>query len=144
MRRSNIVVCLHLVWATKARQPLMTPDLEREIHRCIVNKAELAGCKVMAIDGMPDHLHLLLRFPATISLAELVKGLKGVSSAMANDWLEHKNLFRWQEGYAVFSVCRSHVRAVTDYVVNQKTHHATNDLHAAWEETDIAVEPKNA
>ncbi len=141
MRRSKIVVYFHLVWATKNRQPILTPELERDVYRCFVSKAEEMECAVVAMGGMPDHVHLLLRFPATISLSDAVKRLKGVSSALVNDKQAHQSHFRWQEGYACFSVSRSHVKAVTDYVVNQKTHHANNDLHAEWEETDTAYQP---
>ena len=143
MRRSKIVVYLHLVWATKGRQPLMTPELERTIHRCLVSEAEQAGCKVVAIGGMPDHVHMLLRFPATMALADFMKELKGNSSAMANSILKSRYSFRWQEGYAAFSVSRSHVKAITEYVANQKTHHLTNDLHPDWEETDTEYNPND-
>ena len=142
MRRSKIVVYLHLVWATKGRQPLILPEMEREIHRCIASEAEKCGCAVVAIGGMPDHIHVLVKYPATISIAELVKRMKGISSALANDLHKHSELFRWQEGYAVFSVNRSHQKAVCDYVRNQKQHHAEGSIHADWEETDQEYHPE--
>jgi putative transposase len=91
---------------------------------------------VLAIGGMPDHIHLVVKFPTTCSVAELMKQVKGVSSAFANDLNQRKIRFRWQEGYGVFSISRSHVKAVIQYVLNQKQHHAEGSVHADREETE--------
>jgi REP element-mobilizing transposase RayT len=102
MRRSKIVVCLHFIWAVKGREPLLTPALEERLYRCMTEEAEVCGVEVLALNGMPDHVHLAVKFPATITMSELMKRIKGVSSALANDLLGHTTRFRWQEGYAVF------------------------------------------
>lgn len=139
MRRSKIEHYIHLVWTTKDRDPCLTPELERAVHHCLSNQAERMKCVVRAIGGMPDHVHMVIWLPATLSVAELVKNLKGTSSAFINDEQRHESHFRWQEGYAVFSVSRSHLAAVTAYVLNQKQHHAEETLRPTWEETDMEV-----
>ena len=136
MRRSKIVIYLHIVWATKSRQPLITPEIERDLYRCIIEEVEKAQSEVLAIGGMSDHVHLFVKFPATLSVAEFVKRIKGTSSAFANDFQNHQSLFRWQEGYSVFSVSRSHREAIIAYVTNQKLHHADGSTYTSWEETD--------
>ncbi|HLK59333.1 MAG TPA: IS200/IS605 family transposase [Chthonomonadaceae bacterium] len=140
MRRSKVEVGMHVAWATKGREPLLTPDIERDVYRCIENEAKRAGCTVFAVNGMPDHVHLLIHFSATVSIAELLKRVKGVSSAMVNDLNNHKTLFRWQEGYCARGVSHTNIPRVIAYVENQKRHHASGKLVAELEETDEEVE----
>ena len=90
--------------------------------------------------GMPDHVHLFVRLPTRVSAAKLMQQVKGVSSTFVRDELCPGSLFRWQEGYGVYSVSKSHVRCVTKYVENQKQHHAENDLWTDAEETGIEYE----
>ena len=137
--RSRAELYLHFVWATEGREPLLTPDIERAVHRCIVNEVEKLKGVVLAIGGMPDHVHLVVQFPKIRSTAEVMKQAKGVSSALANDLTHHTRLFRWQNGYAVFSVCRSHLPTVIAYVKNQKRHHTQGPLDADAEEIDEEV-----
>jgi REP element-mobilizing transposase RayT len=88
---------------------------------------------------MPDHIHLLVRVPTTLAIATLMKQIKGVSSAMVNALQPHRCVFRWQEGYAVFSVCPSHLETVTEYIRGQKQHHAEGRLNSDWEEVETEI-----
>lgn len=135
MRRSKAEIYLHFVWAVQHREPLLIPELERQVHRCIEAEAQGMGCSTLAINGMLDHVHLAVQMPTKVSPAELMKRVKGVSSALANE-LTPDIRFRWQEGYAVFSIGRPHVAKVIRYIENQKRHHAQNTVWAQWEETD--------
>ncbi|MBV9470626.1 MAG: IS200/IS605 family transposase [Abitibacteriaceae bacterium] len=139
MRRSKAEVYLHLVWSTAHRKQWLTPEIEREVHRCIQHEACRLGCVVLGLNGMPDHVHLVVQVPTTVSIAHLVKQIKGVSSTFINDHLEVEELFRWQEHYAVFSLSRSHLNRVVAYVKHQKQQHAVGRVWAAWEETDAEV-----
>lgn len=136
MRRSLIVSPLHFVWATKGRQPLIDETLERPLYRCLVGEAEKLGVPVLAIGGMPDHVHLVVRFTALHSYSEFMKRLKGVSSAFANDLSGHQRLFRWQENYALFGFSKPQTPVVVAYVLNQKEHHANNTIKERWEQVD--------
>ena len=131
---------LHLVWATKGREPLLTPELERQVHRCIESEARHLDCQVLALDGMADHVHPVVMLPTTVAVADLMKRVKGVSSALANDLNEHKILFRWQEGYVLLSVSYSHVDRVVAYVQNQNRHHASGKLIDILEQTQEETE----
>lgn len=64
MRQSKIEIYLHFVWATLGRNPFITTEIEREIYRCIENEARQMGCEILALNGMPDHVHLLVKIPA--------------------------------------------------------------------------------
>jgi putative transposase len=145
MRRNKLRLYLHLVWAAWDRLPLITPDIERRLYRCIEKEAKDKGCKVLALNGVADHVHLVVSFPTTITIAELVKQVKGVSSHFVNDVLLPPTTFKWQGFYGAFTVSRWDVDQVVQYVKRQKEHHADNDLTAEWEEMFEEIDsPSNA
>ena len=82
---------------------------------------------------MPDHVHVLVRFPTTVSIADLVRRIKGASSHLVTHVLRSPEPFKWQGGYGVFSVSRRHVPVVRDYVLNQEQHHRDGTLQDAFE-----------
>src|SRR5262249_24823909 len=135
-------IYLHFVWATRLREPMVATEHERSLHRCIDAEARNLGCTVLALNGMPDQVHLLVQVPTRVSAAELMKQVKGASSHFMNGYLPDGEGFRWQDGYGCFSVSRSHVRRVKAYVTNQKRHHREGDLWPEWEETDEEYEPQ--
>ena len=136
MRQSKIEVYLHLVWATYRRLPFVTNEIESAVYRCIQNEAQQVGCEVLAIGGMPDHVHLIVKFPATIDIARLMNQIKGVSSHFIRQQLSDKEGFTWQSGYSVHSITPNQVDPVVAYVRNQKQHHAEKTLHPRWEAMD--------
>ena len=141
MRRNKQAMYLHLVWATWDREPLVTPDIERRIHRSIETEARGMGCDVLAIGGMPEHVHLVVKIPATVTIADLVKQVKGVSSHFAGETLGLKGSFKWQGTYGAFSVSRWDVDRVIGYVERQKQHHADESLVPDWEEAAEETDP---
>jgi putative transposase len=131
-------VYLHFVWATKLRQPSIPPRLERALYRVIRSEVKRQRCEMKAVGGMPDHVHLLVRFGRTVTLGRFMNQIKGVSSAFLNDKLHPgivPGLFRWQPGYGVFSVSQNHVERVIAYINNQKQHHASGKVWEPWEQT---------
>src|SRR5579871_2602004 len=104
VRRSKAEIYHHLVWTTSARAPAITPEVERAIHRCIESEARRIGCDVLAINGMPDHVHLVVKMPTKLSSASLAHQVKGVSSHFLHEKIDGMAHFRWQAGYAVFSI----------------------------------------
>ena len=89
---------------------------------------------MLAIGGMPDHVHLAVRVPATVAPFKLMNQVKGVSSALVRKQLLSGELFGWQDGYAVFSFSRSHRERVVAYIRCQERHHATGELWKEWEQ----------
>lgn len=140
MKRNKLALYIHLIWATWDRQPLLTPDIERRVHRNIASQAIKMKCKLLAINGMPDHVHLFVRIPSTITIANLVKQVKGVSSHFVNDTIQPGFHFKWQGFYGAFSVSRWDIEKIINYVRRQKKHHRFNDLYPEWEETYVHVE----
>jgi putative transposase len=140
MRRNKLALYLHLVWATWDRLPLITADIERRLHRDIESEAQKQGCTVMALNGTEDHVHLLVSFPTTITIADLVKQVKGVSSHFVNETLQSTSQFKWQGSYGAFTVSRWDVDKIIEYIKRQKEHHTTGELVQEFEETFEEIE----
>ncbi len=136
MRQSKAEIYLHLVWATSNRLPWIGPEIERAVYRSIQQEAQRLHCAVLAIGGIANHVHLVVKLPTRLSAAELMKQVKGVSSRFISEQLPGNEGFRWQEGYGVFSVGVNQVKHIVAYVENQKQHHADGTLYPLWEETD--------
>ena len=141
MRQSKSEIYLHIVWATLKREAFVTPDIERAVYRCIGSEAQHLGCTILAIGGMPDHVHLCLKLPTRVAVSNLMNQVKGVSSHFVHDRLSPDLPFQWQEGYGVFSVGPNQIKPVIAYIENQKQHHLDGTLHSRWEETDEEYEP---
>jgi putative transposase len=135
MRRNKLSIFLHLVWATWDRLPMITPDIERRLYREIESEAIKMRCIVLALNGMADHVHVVLIMPTTVTIADLTKQLKGASSHFVNEVLRPELPFKWQGSYGAFTVSRWDVDKIVAYVKNQKQHHADTTLLPEWEET---------
>jgi REP element-mobilizing transposase RayT len=119
---------IHLVWATWNRFPLITSELRSGIYAGIQAKCRKLRVEVVAIGGMEDHVHLLARIPTTISIALLAQHVKGSSSHLATHRLGREDDFKWQGAYGAFSVSKSEVPRIRDYVLNQERHHREQTL----------------
>ena len=143
MRQAKAEIYLHMVWGTWQRQPLVTEDIERALYRCIEKEVKRLKCVVLAIGGVPDHVHLVVRMHTTVSASGLAQQVKGVSSTFVRDSLRRGDLFGWQDGYGVFSISRNHVKRVISYVQDQKRRHEKHKVWDEWEDTDEEYESRN-
>ncbi|WP_420129515.1 IS200/IS605 family transposase [Longimicrobium sp.] len=133
---------LHLVWATWNRAPLLTPRLMEAVDRCIRAECVQMRVEVIAFGGVADHVHLLVRIPTTITVADLVKQVKGSSSHMLGQRM--RVAFRWQGKYGAFSLSTSHVERIRGYVLNQEQHHADGTSYPLLELPSDEDEPGRA
>ena len=134
MPSAHTELYLHLVWATHRRHPLITPELQPRIYAAICDQCVRVKADVIAIGGMPDHTHVLLRSPPTICVADLARRIKGGSSHVAGQ-AAGSRAFRWQDGYGAFSVSRSILPRVRAYVLDQERHHRDRTLSTTFERT---------
>jgi putative transposase len=119
----------HAVWATKARQPLITADIEGLIYQSIREKAVDLGGMVFAINGIADHVHLVTTIPPRIAVAEFIGQVKGATSYQINRQRAPMFArFAWQEAYGVFSVDGKRLSNLVAYVENQKQHHSRESI----------------
>lgn len=132
MRENYSKLYVHLVWATWDRLPLITPAIRVPVYQGIQEQARRAACELIAVGGIEDHVHVLLRIPTTICVADIAKSLKGGSTHMVNHALKPA-FFKWQGSYGSFTVSRSDVPMVRSYVLNQEHHHRLNRLAPALE-----------
>jgi len=123
----------HFVWATKGREPFITPDIEDVLYRVLYGQGKEFRVPLMKVGGVSDHVHVLVALSPAVSPATFVKRLKGMSS-----WFLAQKMdipFRWQAGYGVFSVSERDVPLVIEYIRRQKEHHAAGMLIPQWEQT---------
>lgn len=123
----------HLVWTTKDREPLLTHDIEANVHRFLHAEANKMHVPLFVSGGTADHVHVLAAVRPAVSPAAFMKQLKGSSSRFVG--LEFKRVFEWQEGYGVFSVSQEDVPRLVEYVEGQGQHHAEGTLVEEWEQT---------
>ena len=123
MRNRKRVIYFHLVWNVHDADSLISKEIERALYRCIVDQIQKLKCQVLAINGVPDHIHLVVKVKSTVSIAHLVKQAKGVSAKFVNDQLINNGCFHWEPGYGAFTVSRWDLEKIINYVKKQKTHH---------------------
>jgi REP element-mobilizing transposase RayT len=124
----------HLVWATKEREPLISGAREPILYGYIVRKADALSCIVHAINGTPDHIHIVASVPPILAISSFVKVIKGSSAHYLNQASSSANNFGWQAGYGVFSLGQKQLERAIAYVHNQKIHHAEGTTIRALEE----------
>ncbi|AUC59770.1 transposase [Cyanobacterium sp. HL-69] len=111
----------HIVWATKERMPLISTSIEERLYKYIIDKSKALKCKIHIINGMPDHIHVIVSIPPTIIISEYVRKIKASSSNFIGK--NYNNSFYWQDGYGIFSVGVQNLPIAINYVKNQKQHH---------------------
>jgi len=105
----------HIIWATKGRQPLLTGEVEETVHRMLWTKAIGLGARVYAVNGMPDHIHMLVSIPPSVSISEFVGKVKATASTRFNK-ADNDVCLYWQRGYGVFSFDRKSLQSHVHYV----------------------------
>ena len=133
MPRSKYLIYIHVVWATKKREPFITSDLEPIIHNIIIEKCRKFNIEALAIGNTKDHIHLLLSINPNIKINEFVAEAKGTTSYYINH--EAGKLLYWQDGYGCFGIGRSELKQVKEYVINQKRHHYENTFQGELEDS---------
>jgi REP element-mobilizing transposase RayT len=114
---------VQFVFAVKYRNGLIIPSLKEELYQYISGIIKHHNHKLLAINGMPDHIHIFIGMRPTQSISDLMQDIKGSSSKWINEKKFLKVKFEWQEGYGAFSYSKSHVDNVINYIKNQEEHH---------------------
>lgn len=112
----------HVIFSTKDRRAMIDADLKPRLHAYLGGIVREIGGHALAINGMADHVHLLLSLPPKISIAEAVRLMKTNSSKWAHEQAKRR-LFSWQAGYSAFSVSQSAAPRVIRYIQEQERHH---------------------
>jgi len=114
---------VHLVFAVKYRERLLRPEIRSEIFSYISGIITNRKHKSIIINGVFDHIHLLIGLYVNDTISDLVGAIKKSSSTFINDrnWFVGK--FHWQEGYGAFTYGRSQLDLIYNYIKNQESHH---------------------
>lgn len=123
MANTYVKVQIQIVFGVKFRQALIHSSWEDELYKYITGIVERRGHKLLAVNGMPDHIHIFIGYRPTEGLSDLIREIKKASTAFIQDRKFCKFKFQWQEGYGAFSYSEDSVKNVVNYVLNQKEHH---------------------
>jgi REP element-mobilizing transposase RayT len=134
MANTYTQIHLHVVFAVKYRRGVIQSDWQEQLYRYITGIVQGCGHKVLAINGMQDHVHLFFGMRPTQALSELMKQVKGGSAKWINENHLVLGRFAWQEGYGAFSYSRSQKEAVIMYINQQKEHHKTRTFREEYQE----------
>ena len=111
----------HVVFSTKDRRPFIDAEIKPRLLGYINGIVDESGAKVLSLNSMPDHLHMLCESPPTWAVSDAMRIVKTNSTRWVHE--ELRKPFGWQTGYAAFSVSRSNVAAVANYIEAQEAHH---------------------
>ncbi len=123
MANTYTQVHLQFVFAPKYRASLVHSSWENDLYRYVTGIVQTNKHKMIAINGMPGHVHMLIGFRATQTMADLMQDVKAGSSKWINDNKYCNTRFEWQSGYGVFSYAKSQLPDVIRYIQNQNEHH---------------------
>ena len=123
MANTYTQIYIHVVFAVEGRQCLIRPDHNDELQKYITGIVTAKKHKLIAINNMPDHLHMLIGLRPDAALSDLVRDVKAGSSKFINDKRWMAGRFSWQEGFGAFSHARSQLDTVIRYIQNQQKHH---------------------
>ena len=134
-------IYIQTVFAVKYRESLISPTWEEELYKYISGIYKEKNQKLLAINGMPDHIHTLFRMDPSCCISDLTREIKKSTNEFINDHHFTRKKFYWQEGYGAFSYCNRHVENVIKYIADQKQHHKKTtfkeEYHLLLKEFDI-------
>lgn len=127
-------IWLHLVWATKKREPTLTPTIRKKLFSHIMDNCRTKGIHLDFINGYVDHVHLLISMNPDQILSKIVQLIKGESSFWANKNKLTEQKFEWQDDYFAVSVSPLGINKVREYIKNQEQHHEKKIFQQEYEE----------
>ena len=139
-------IYIQAVVAVAVRQSLIRPDFKEELQKYITGIVRKKEQKLIEINSMPDHTHMLIGLKPNIALSDLIRDVKSDSTEFIKrkGWIRGR--FNWQEGFGAFSYSHSHLDSVIRYIRNQEKHNAKrsfrNEYLTLLKRFDIAYEPK--
>lgn len=132
MANTYTQIYMHMVFAVSGRQGLIPKQHKEELHKYITGIISQQKQKLIAINGMPDHIHILIGLKPDMALSSLVREIKASSSKFINERQWVRGRFNWQEGFGAFSYSHSQLNAVINYIRNQEHHHARHSFKAEY------------
>ena len=107
---------------------MLDPKWDERLRLYITGIIQNNGHTMIAINNMPDHLHLFIGLNLAQSISMIMQLVKGDSSEWINKEKLTNHTFRWQNGYGAFSYSKSQINRVARYIQNQQEHHKKRDF----------------
>jgi putative transposase len=146
MANTYTQIYIHVIFAVTGRQNLIDEQHNEELQKYITGIISGQNQKLIAINNMPDHLHLLIGLKSDLSLSELIRDVKANSSRFINERRWCRGKFSWQEGFGAFSYSRSQLGDVIRYIEDQQRHHTTKTFRQEYvellEKFEVEYDPK--
>jgi putative transposase len=132
MANTYTQIYIQFVFAVQDRISLIRPEWKEDLYKYIAGIIQNNNHKLIAINGIPNHLHVFIGYKPHQLLTELIRDIKACSSK----WINEKKLapgnFRWQDGYGAFSYSHSHIDKVVNYIINQEQHHRKKTFRSEY------------
>jgi putative transposase len=130
----------HLVWSTKNREAMITPERMAMLQQAFRIVAQDHGAYTHAVGGMPDHVHVAVSIPPSIAVSVYVQKLKGSSSRYLTKQITEPGLdaFAWQEHYGMLTFGERSLERIVHYIERQTEHHANDDI---WQVFELVQSP---
>jgi putative transposase len=123
---------IQFVFAVKYRAAMIDASWKDELYKYMTGVVQNQKHKLLSINGMPDHVHMLVGLHPSQSISGLLQDIKGGSSKWINERGFVKGKFEWQEGYGAFSYSKSHLKNVIRYIENQEEHHSKRSFREEY------------
>ena len=121
-------IYIQVVFAVKYRKAIIHQPWDDDLYKYITGIIQNKGQKLIAINGMPDHIHIFIGMKPSCNLSDLVREIKKASNSFINEKKLTASNFHWQEGFGAFSYSHSSLNNVIGYIKNQKVHHKTRSF----------------
>lgn len=126
---------VQVVFSVKYREYLVGENHREEVEKVMCGMITHRSCTTLAIYCNPDHVHILISFHPTISVADLMRDIKSGSSKLINEKKWYPGTFRWQDGYASFTYSKNEIGRVIDCIKNQPRHHKKQNFREEYLQT---------
>ncbi len=133
MANTYTQIYIQIVFAVRNRATFISPRWKERLHKYITGIVQNKGHKLLAINSMPDHLHIFIGMKPDEALSDLVRDVKRDSTNFVNQEIKPPGKFAWQEGFGAFSYSRSDIDAVVKYILRQEEHHRRKTFREEYE-----------
>ena len=123
MAQSLCKIYLHIIFHVKDSSPTIEGEHLERVHSYVGKLVNTSGCQVLLVGGTGNHVHALVMFSNTETVAHVVEEMKRNSSRWIKALSPKYEKFSWQGGYAALSIGQSQVNTVLNYIRNQAEHH---------------------
>ncbi len=123
MAHTFTAIHLHIIFSTAGRLPLISQELKPRLFAYLGGIVRSMNGTALIVNGIEDHVHLLSEIPTTLAIADFMRDLKANSTNWVKETFPERGDFKWQTGYAAFSVSKSGLDSVRTYIEQQEEHH---------------------